>query len=203
MESLLPPLQGPAISAPDLSLTTFMDQRGDQLKKYVDESIKMHIRSYDKSTAPSFPSCESNTEPPTPSTSTTNGSPLAQTSYGMPMHVTGPSKHHLRQSSYIVDRPAYFVGPSDPTQARTQITQVAPCMVGSFEYNPGQFGPVADHSIPYVGPSGYVADRLIPYTGPFGYGMNRPAYYAGPSDSTQVVTHVSKGQSWVHSICVP
>jgi hypothetical protein len=26
MESLLPPLQGPAISAPDLSLTTFMDQ---------------------------------------------------------------------------------------------------------------------------------------------------------------------------------
>jgi hypothetical protein len=32
IESLLPPLQGPAISAPDLSLTTFMDQRGDQLK---------------------------------------------------------------------------------------------------------------------------------------------------------------------------
>jgi hypothetical protein len=41
-ESLLPPLQGPAVSAPDLSLTTFMDQRGDQLKQYVDESIKMH-----------------------------------------------------------------------------------------------------------------------------------------------------------------
>jgi hypothetical protein len=56
MESLLPPLQGPAVSAPDLFLTTFMDQRGDQLKQYVDESIKMHLRSYEKSTARSFPS---------------------------------------------------------------------------------------------------------------------------------------------------
>jgi hypothetical protein len=77
MEYLLPPLQDPAVSAPDLSLTTFMDQRGDRLKQYVDESIKMHIRSYEKSTAPSFPSRECNTEPPAPSTSTTNGSPLA------------------------------------------------------------------------------------------------------------------------------
>jgi hypothetical protein len=86
MESLLPPLQDPVVSALDLSLTTFMDQRGDQLEEYVDESIKMHIRSYEKSTAPSFPSHESNTEPPTPSTSATNGSPLVQPSYGMPMH---------------------------------------------------------------------------------------------------------------------
>ena len=62
MESLLPPLQGPAVSTPDLSLTTFMDQRGDQLKQYVDESIKMHLREYEKSAAPSFPSRESNTE---------------------------------------------------------------------------------------------------------------------------------------------
>ena len=54
MKSLLPPLQGPAVSALDLSLTTFMDQRGDQLKQYVDEYIKMHLRSYEKSTAPSF-----------------------------------------------------------------------------------------------------------------------------------------------------
>jgi hypothetical protein len=45
MESLLPPLQGPAVSTPDLSLTTSMDQRGDQLKQYVDESIKMHLRA--------------------------------------------------------------------------------------------------------------------------------------------------------------
>jgi hypothetical protein len=66
MESLLPPLQGPAVSAPDLSLTTFMDQRGDQLKQYVDESIKMHLHSYEKSTAPSFLSRETNTEPPAP-----------------------------------------------------------------------------------------------------------------------------------------
>jgi hypothetical protein len=76
MESLQPPLQGPAVSAPDLSLTTLMDQQGDQLKQYVDESVKMHIRSYEKSAAPSFPSREFNTEPPAPSTSTTNGSPL-------------------------------------------------------------------------------------------------------------------------------
>jgi hypothetical protein len=64
MESLLPPLQGPAVSTPDLSLTTFMDQRGDQLKQYVDESVKMHLRAYEKSAAPSFPSRECNTEPP-------------------------------------------------------------------------------------------------------------------------------------------
>jgi hypothetical protein len=55
MESLLPPLQAPVVSAPDLSLTTFMEQQGDQLKQYVDESIKMYIRSYEKSTTPSFP----------------------------------------------------------------------------------------------------------------------------------------------------
>jgi hypothetical protein len=86
MKSLLPPLQGLAVSAPDLSLMTFMDQRGDQLKQYVDESIKIHLRSYEKSNAPSFPSRESNTEPPAPNTSAINGSPLTQPSYGMPMH---------------------------------------------------------------------------------------------------------------------
>jgi hypothetical protein len=67
MKSLLPPLQGPTVSTPDLSLTTFMDQRGDQLKQYIDKSIKMHLHSYEKSTAPSFPSRESNTEPAAPS----------------------------------------------------------------------------------------------------------------------------------------
>jgi hypothetical protein len=131
MESLLPPLQGPAVSTPDLSLTTFMDQRGDQLKQYVDESIKMHLRAYEKSAAPSFPSRESNSEPPASNTSAINGSPLTQPSYGMPMHTfvspsqpqplgtrqvldtTGPSEHHLRQSDYTADRPAYFAGPSD------------------------------------------------------------------------------------------
>jgi hypothetical protein len=154
MESLLSPLQGPAVSAPDVSLTTFMDQRGDQLKQYVDESIKMHIRSYEKSTVPSFQSRESNTEPPAPSTSATNGSPLAKPSYGMPMHAvaspsqppslgtrqvldsTRPSEHHFRQFGYIVDHSAHFIGPSDPTQACTQIAQVAPCMAGSSGYNP-------------------------------------------------------------------
>jgi hypothetical protein len=77
MESLLPPLQAHAVSARDLSLTPFMEQRGDQLKQYLDESIKMYIRSYEKSTTLSFPSHESNTEPPAPNTSATNGSPLA------------------------------------------------------------------------------------------------------------------------------
>jgi hypothetical protein len=140
MESLLPPLQDPVVSTPDLSLTTFMDQRGDQLKQYIDESIKMHLREYEKSAAPSFPSRESNTEPPASNTSAINGSPLTQPSYGMPMHAfvspsqsqplgtrqvldaTGPSEHHLRQSGYTADRPAYFAGPSDPMQARTQNT---------------------------------------------------------------------------------
>jgi hypothetical protein len=148
MESILPPLQATAVSAPDLSLTTFMKQQGDQLKQHVDESIKMYIRSYEKSTAPSFPLHESNTEPPAPNTSATNGSPLAQPSYGMPMHkfvsssqpslpgtcqaldTVGPSESLLGQSGYVVDHPAYFAGPSDPTQARTRITQVAPYMAG-------------------------------------------------------------------------
>jgi hypothetical protein len=124
------------------------------------------------------------------STSATNGSPLAQPSYGMSMHAfvspsqppplgtrqvldaAEPSEHHLRQSGYIADRPAYFVGPSDPTQACTQIARVTPCMAGSSGYNPGQFGPIMDRPVPYAGPSGY--------------GMNRPAYYAGPSKSRHI-----------------
>jgi hypothetical protein len=132
MESLLPPLQGPTVSAPDLSLTTFMDQRGDQLKQYVDESIKMHLRSYEKSAASSFPSRESNTEPPAPNTSAINGSPLTQPSYGMPMHafvspsqpqplgtrqvldVAELSEPHLRQSGYTADLPVYYARPSNP-----------------------------------------------------------------------------------------
>jgi hypothetical protein len=204
MESLLPPLQGPAVSTPDLSLTTFMDQRGDQLKQYVDESVKMHLRAYEKSVAPSFPSRESNTEPPASNTSAINGSPLTQPSYGMPMHAfvspsqpqplgtrqildaTGPSEHHLRQSGYTADRPAYFVGPSDPMQARTQNTQVAPYMAEPSGYNPEQFGPITDRPVHHAGQSGYVADRPPSYVGPSGYGMNRPTYYAGPSDSTRV-----------------
>jgi hypothetical protein len=122
----------------------------------------MHLRSYEKSAAPSFPSRESNTEPPAPNTSAINGSPLTQPSYGMPMHafvspsqpqplgtrqvldVVGPSEHHLRQSCHTVDRPAYFAGPSDLTQARTQNAQVAPCMSGPSGYNPEQFGPITD-----------------------------------------------------------
>jgi hypothetical protein len=152
MESLLPPLQGPAVSTPDLSFMTFMDQRGDQLKQYVDESIKMHLREYEKSAAPSFPSRESNTEPPASNTSTINGSPLTQPSYGMLMHAfaspsqpqplgtrqvldtAGPSEHHLRQSGYTADRPAYFVGLSDPMQARIQNAQVPPYMAGPSGY---------------------------------------------------------------------
>jgi hypothetical protein len=210
MESLLPPLQGPAVSTPDLSLTTFMDQRGDHLKQYVDESIKMHLRAYEKSAAPSFPSRESNTEPPASNTSTINGSPLTQPSYGMPMHTfvspsqpqplgtrqvldaTGPSAHHLRQSGYTADRPAYFAGPSDQIQARTQNTQVAPYMVGPPGYNHEQFGPITDRPVHHVGPSGYVADRPPSYVGPSGYGMNRPTYYAGPSDSTRLHAHTAQ-----------
>jgi hypothetical protein len=77
MKSLLPPLQAPSVSVLDLSLTTFMEQQGDQLKQYIDKSIKRYMHSYEKSTTPRFPSRESNTEPPAPNTSATNGSPLA------------------------------------------------------------------------------------------------------------------------------
>jgi hypothetical protein len=210
MESLLPPLQGPTVSTPDLSLTTFMDQQGDQLKQYVDESIKMHPRSYDKSAAPIFPSQESNTEPPVSNTSAINGSPLTQPSYGMPMHAfvppsqpqplgtrqvldaAGPSEHHLRQSGYTADRPAYFTGPSDQMQPRTQTAQVTPYMAGPSGYNPEQFDPITDRPVHHAGPYGYVADRPLSYVGPSGYGMNRPTYYAGPSDSTRV--HVQTAQ---------
>jgi hypothetical protein len=135
----------------------------------------MHLRSYEKSTAPSFPSRESNTEPPAPSASATNGSPLTQPSYGMPMHAfvspsqppplgtrqvldaVGPSEHHLRQFGYTADRPTYFAGPSDLTQARTQNAQVAPCMARPSGYNPEQFGPIMHRLVHYAGPSGYVA----------------------------------------------
>jgi hypothetical protein len=169
MESLLPPLQGPAVSTPNLSLTTFMDQQGDQLKQYIDESIKMHLHAYKKSAASNFPSRESNTEPPASNTSAIIRSPLTQPSYGMLMHAfvspsqpqplgtqqvldaVGPSKHHLRQSGYTADRPAYFGGPSDPMQARTQNAQVAPYMAEPLGYNPKQFGPITDRPVHHAG----------------------------------------------------
>jgi hypothetical protein len=164
----------------------------------------MHLHAYEKSAAPSFPSRESNTEPPASNTSAINGSPLTQPSYGMPMHtfvspsqpqplgtrqlldVTGPFEHHLRQSGYTADRPMYFTGPSDQMQARTQNTQVAPYMVGPPGYNPEQFGPITDRPVHHAGPSGYVADHPPSYVGPSEYGMNRLTYYAGPSDSIRV-----------------
>jgi hypothetical protein len=77
MESLLPPPQAPIVSTPYPSFKAFIELRGDLLKEYVDESIKGWTRSYEKSTSPSFPSHESNMDPPTPNTSATNGSPLA------------------------------------------------------------------------------------------------------------------------------
>ncbi|KAL5663360.1 hypothetical protein ACJX0J_023468, partial [Zea mays] len=101
------------------------------------------------------------------------------------LDATGPSEHHLRQSSYTADRPAYFAGPSDQMQAHTQNTQVAPYMAGPSGYNPEHFGPITDRPVHHAGPSGYVADRPPPYAGPSGYGMNRPTYYAGPSNSTR------------------
>jgi hypothetical protein len=96
---------------------------------------------------------------------------LTQPSYGMPMHAfvspsqpqplgmrqvldaSGPSEHHLRQSGYTADRPAYFAEPSDPMQARTQNAQVAPYMAGPSGYNPEQFGPITDRPVHHVGPS--------------------------------------------------
>ena len=77
MESLLPPLQALAVSAPNLSLTTFMEQRGDQLKQYLDESIKciyIHTRNQLLLVFPRMSLIWSTV----PNTSDTNGSPLAQ-----------------------------------------------------------------------------------------------------------------------------
>jgi uncharacterized protein YbjT (DUF2867 family) len=102
------------------------------------------------------------------------------------LDAAGPSEHHLRQSGYITDRPAYFAGSSDPMQARTQNAQVAPYMAGPSGYNPEQFGPITDRPVHHAGPSGYVVDRPPSYVGPSGYGMNWPTYYAGPSDSIRV-----------------
>jgi hypothetical protein len=59
-----------------------MEHRGELLKVYVDEFIKEWVCSYEKYTAPSFPSHESNTEPPVPNTSATNESPLDDASSG-------------------------------------------------------------------------------------------------------------------------
>jgi hypothetical protein len=164
----------------------------------------MYIHSYEKSTAPSFPSHESNTESPAPNKSITNGSPLAQPSYGMSMHkfvsssqssppgtrhaldTVGPFESLLGQSDYVADHPVYFAGPSDPTQAHTRINQDAPYMAGSSRYNPGQFSHVVDRLVPYGEQSGYVADRPLPYARPSGYVTDRPRYFVGPSNFTRV-----------------
>jgi hypothetical protein len=100
------------------------------------------------------------------------------------LDTVGPSESLFGQSGYVADRSVYFAVPSNPTQARTWITQVVPYMAGSSGYNPGQFGPVADRVVPHTGPSGYVVDRLVPYAGPSGYAMERSTYFVGPSDST-------------------
>lgn len=154
--------------------------------------------SYEKPTAPSFPSHESNTEPLAPNTSTTNGSPLALTSYGMLMHTfvslsqppppgtrpaldtIGPSTSHLGQSRYIADHPTYFTGQSNPTQACTQITQVAPYTAGPTRCTPGSFGPVVDHLAPYDVPSGYITNRSTCFIG-----MSDPAHRPPRSHRTR------------------
>jgi hypothetical protein len=145
----------------------------DQLKQYIDESVKGWTCSYEKSTAPNFPSHEHNTEPLAPNTSAANGSSCTQPLYGMPMNtfvappqppppdtrptrnIVGPFEGHLGPFGYITDRPTYFVRPSDPTQVRAQTTQVAPYTVGPSGYTLGLFGPGADRLAHYARPSGY------------------------------------------------
>jgi hypothetical protein len=55
MESLLPSPHTPIVSIPDQSFKAFIEHRGDQLKQYIDESVKGWTRSYEKSTALVFP----------------------------------------------------------------------------------------------------------------------------------------------------
>lgn len=51
----------------------YIDQQ-DQLKQYIDESLKRLTCSYEKSIVPFFPSYEPNTEPPVLDRSVINGS---------------------------------------------------------------------------------------------------------------------------------
>jgi hypothetical protein len=41
MTSLLPPPQAPIVSTPNPSYEAFMEQQGELLKEYIDNSIKM------------------------------------------------------------------------------------------------------------------------------------------------------------------
>lgn len=52
----------------------YIDQQGDQLKQYIDESLKRLTCSYETSIVPFFPSYEPNTEPLVPDRSVVNGS---------------------------------------------------------------------------------------------------------------------------------
>jgi hypothetical protein len=67
MSSLLPSPHTPTICIPNQYFKAFIEQQEDQLKQYIDESVKGWARSYEKSTVPSFPSHDSNTEPLAPS----------------------------------------------------------------------------------------------------------------------------------------
>jgi hypothetical protein len=65
----------------------------------------------------------------------------------------------------------YFARPSDPTQARTQNDQVAPCMAGPSGYNPEQFGPIMDRlvmsrTVRYITPDRLVMSRTVRYLMP-------------------------------------
>jgi hypothetical protein len=160
----------PVVSTPDPSFDAFMEQRGKLLKEYVDESIKKWALSYRKPTAHSFPSRESNTEPPAPNISATNGSPLAQPSYCMPMHTfvspSQPTPPGTRPALDTIGPSTSHLGQSGPPQARAQITQIVPYTAGPSRCTPGSFGPVTDHPAPYAGPSGYVTDHPTCLTGP-------------------------------------
>jgi hypothetical protein len=69
------------------------------------------------------------------------------------------------------------LGLSNPTQARAQITKVAPYTTGPSRCTPRSFDPVTDRPTPYARPSGYITDR--------------PTCFIRPYDPTRIHAHTT------------
>jgi hypothetical protein len=161
----------PIISISYPSFKPFIEQRGDRLKQYIDESVKGWVCSYAKSTTPSFPSHEPKRSHTHLTHRLQNGSYCTHPLYGMSMNtfiappdplspgarpaldtrtVREPTQTiWLRRGSFDI-----FCRTIRPYTGRAPTTQVAQYMVGPSRYNLGPFDPVLE--APYAGPSGYV-----------------------------------------------
>jgi hypothetical protein len=86
MESLLLSPQATIISISYPSFKAFIEQRADQLKQYINESVKGWVCSYAKSTTPSFPSHEPKRSHTHLTHRPQNGSSCTHLFYGMSMN---------------------------------------------------------------------------------------------------------------------